>query len=322
MFLLYFVGLIFLIIGLGLLLETFYFRFYARELEGVVISYESDSSNDGTFYYPIVEYQEQNKIYRFRSGIGSGTFSYTLQQKVPILLLGEAHSSARLKGHYRRLLFSLFVFMGTISCTLGFYLLEWGMNLFFFTLFLLFFILYLWMKVLDKERKRKEKHFDYTPYEGVIGYRRDPLKELAADHIEKQHILVKKMYKFNLFFGIFLLGVASVWSYNLQQYISSAKHIQGSVVGHLNSSSSSENGTTLIRALIEFTPENSEKKVRFKSAIGSSTLLWKKGDSVWVYYRPQNPKDAMQDLGVFNYSIQIFIALLGLFSIFIGLKKR
>lgn len=75
------------------------------------------------------------------------------------------------------------------------------------------------------------------------------------------------------------------------------------------SSSTDSSGYTYY-AIVEFIDENG-RSVEFKDSVGASSPMYKRGDEVDVIYYSDEPKDAIIDRGIFNWSLSGGLAIGG-----------
>ena len=76
-------------------------------------------------------------------------------------------------------------------------------------------------------------------------------------------------------------------------------------------------GTTYT-PIISFSPGPGQNEIQFLGQFGSSHPTWKVGDKVWVLYDPNDPDNAMQDDGLWNYLVSIILGFIGILLIVIG----
>ena len=108
--------------------------------------------------------------------------------------------------------------------------------------------------------------------------------------------------------GVAVVAGALYWTSHLHGYIDKAVRTHGTIVSQKSSTS---DGSTTYAPVIKFTPYKSET-IRFTSSISSSNPSWEVGDTVLVYYDPDNSSDAMMDRGWFNYFFQLILGFIGL----------
>ncbi|MEN8147472.1 MAG: DUF3592 domain-containing protein [Campylobacterota bacterium] len=310
MILFYIVGMIFATLGLFMLLDTYFFRKKARTVQGSVVGYEKKRSKNGYHYYPVVRYSDQGDTYQFKSDIGSNTMSFSIDEDVDVLILENRHSSARLKRMARPVLALAFLFMGVIPIVLSIseiksadnqiYALQGGVLLLAAGTFIL-------LRFSKLYRDRTEKKFTYQRNKsGVVGY--ETTQDVITDaHVVQKATVSKTAHAFGAFTGAVMVAGALYWAEHLHAYLDSAVRTQGVIVSQKSSYS---DGSTTYAPIIEFAPYKS-KTVRFTSNVSSSSPSWKVGDSVNVFYDPNDTDDAIMDRGWFNYFFQLMLGLIG-----------
>lgn len=82
-------------------------------------------------------------------------------------------------------------------------------------------------------------------------------------------------------------------------------------------SSSDSSGYTYY-AIVKFTDENG-RSVEFKDSVGASSPMYKRGDEVDVIYYLDEPKDAIIDRGIFNWSLSGGLAIGGLLVLWMAI---
>ncbi len=323
MLIFYIVGLIFFIIGVAGLVEALLFKGKARTLKGQILGYETSHSKNGRFYQPVIHYRDGGKDYLFKSGIGTGTMKYALNEKVEVMLLGEWHSTARLKTMTRRWIALVFAAMGALFMGIAianfktsdhqFYAIEAA-------LILTIAAVGIGVTLTRKYRQKLESGFDYTLHKnGTIGYQPTPEMLLDTQSVQK-YSAPRAALLFGVILGAGMIIGSLYWADHVYSFIEKAEHVSGVIVSQTSHVS---DGTTMYSAVIEFTPYQHGKPVRFTSSISSSHPMWEVNDRVHVYYDPDKIDDAMEDLGVFNYIIQFVIGLTGLIIVVVsGIQYR
>ena len=311
MILFYIVGTVFATVGLFMYLDAYFFRKKARTIDGEVIGYEISRSKNGRYYHPVIQYRDQGNIYRFKADIGSNTMGYGINENVEVLILENKHSSARLKRMARPILALAFLFMGLMPIVIAVYEVESTENQIYAlegALLLLAAGTFILLHFSKTYRDKNEKEFTYQQNrDGVIGYL--TTEEMITDsQVVKRATVSKMAHAISAIIGAGVIVGALYWADHLHTYIDKAVRTHGTIVSQKSSTSDS---STTYAPIIEFTPYKSGT-IRFTSSISSSSPSWEVGDSVFVYYDPDNSSDAMMDRGWFNYFFQLMLGLVGL----------
>jgi len=318
MIILFIVGLAFVVLGFYLLLDDFFFRQRARQLEGHVVGFERTQSSKGELRYcPIFQYTDQGDRYQFRSSISSSQITYDIGEEVDVLILENMHSSVRATRGARLFIALAFAFIGSASFIFGVYELEetsyrdWAVEI---GLLLSLVSVYVLLQLSNRYRKKEEAKFSYVPNdEGLIGY--EPLGDLITTQVEvNKRTTSKKQHLFGIFIGSFLLIGSLYWANNTHDYVTSSTNIKGTIVGDHSSFS---DGKVVHAAVVEFTPQEFGIQ-RFTSRVSSSSPSWNIGDSLNVLYDPENINNAMIDRGVWNYAIQIIMGLIAILVLLVS----
>ena len=311
MILFFIVGTLFMVLGLFMLLDAYFFRKRARRIRGEVVAYEKHRSKNGYMYNPVVTYEDQGKVYRFTSDIGSSEMDYTLGEEVEVLLLDDQHSVARLKRNDRFFIASIFLFLGSVAVGTGVSeVTDDATQLLAVELSLLLLVAgtYLLLRFSQRYRKRlKEKHSDET-YVATVNDVQKETSLVEENSAVKKSAVSKGAHLFSLFLGAALVAGALYWTGTLQEYMQRAVRTTGTIV---DSSSSYSDDTLTYAPVVSFVPYRDES-IRFTSKRSSSHPSWHVGDEVVVLYDPDDVHDAMIDHGLWNYIVQMVMGLIGL----------
>ena len=119
------VSSVFLVFGLLLGLNYFYFKVNAKILPGRIHAIERYQSRQNrktsTFYRPLVEYAFKGESYVFTSNFGSSDIGWSLGQKVQVYSLDKGPEYVRLKAKIHFLFPLIFFIFGLAGSTYYFY---------------------------------------------------------------------------------------------------------------------------------------------------------------------------------------------------------
>jgi hypothetical protein len=126
---------------------------------------------------------------------------------------------------------------------------------------------------------------------------------------------------------LLLLGIAAIaggnyLNNNLTQMMETGITATGHVVRmESRRSNSSDGGGTLYHAVIEFETRKGET-IRFTDKLGASHPLYETGEDVRVVYKPNKPRDAIIDRGIWNRLVPGGLAAFGCLLIWGALSTQ
>ncbi len=318
MLLFFLVGTLFSAIGLYIVFDAYTFRSRARRLRGRVIGYETSRSKNGQMYHPVVEYDDSGRRYRFKAEIGSSAISYGLNDDVDVLILGNSHSTARLKRPARPFLGFIFIALGMVFVAVG------GSKLGNIVTFLLISFLlqtgsvYVISLFITQYRQRQEEKFDYDSDEnGIVGHNVSDEMISTVQEVQKRSVS-RTAYIISTVIGVLIVSGALYWADYQKKFIEKALHVPGKIV---DQQSRYSDGKTTYAAVVLFTPMNESREIRFTSKTSSSDPSWHIGDRVVVLYDPSDVHDVMIDKGWLNYIVQIIMFGIGLLLFLVSLRN-
>lgn len=318
MLLFFLVGTLFSAIGLYIVFDAYTFRSRARRLRGRVIGYETSRSKNGQMYHPVIEYEEGGRRYRFKAEIGSSAISYALNDDVDVLLLGNSHSTARLKRPVRPFLGFIFIAFGMVFAAVGGSKFGSTVTLLLISLLLQTAGVYVISLFMTQYRQRQEEKFDYESDEnGIVGHKVSDEMISTVEEVQKRSVS-RTAYIISTAIGALMIAGALYWADYQQKFIEKALHVPGKIVDRQSRYS---DGTTTYAAVVLFKPMHESGEIRFTSKISSSDPSWHIGDSVEVLYDPSDLHDAMIDRGWLNYIVQIAIFGIGLLLFSVSLRN-
>jgi len=305
------VGTVFTVLGLFLLLDAYFFRKKARRLRGTVVAYEQRRSKKGQMYTPVVTYEDEGRSHRFSSSISSSNMGYDIGETVEVLVMGDQHSSARIRRNDRLIIALAFFVMGSISTGVALSKLQDPQTQLLAVQILLFVLVvgtYLLLVISKKYRKREEEQYRQDGVESDVSDIGERSEELIVDNrVVQQHTVSKRARLVSLFIGLLLVAGSLYWAKVRYEFMDSAVKTVGLIV---DKSSTYKDGTATYAAVVTFETQQGVSQ-RFTSKVSSSNPSWHVGDKVELFYDPVDPADAMIDRGIWNYIVQIIMALVG-----------
>ncbi len=321
--LLFFIGVLFSVVGFYMVYDAHYYRKYARHYIGEVVRHEKKISSSTTFgqtrydYYPVIKYWADNKEYQFTSDIGSSTHIDEVGSSVDVLVLGDQHSTARLRLKSRLFLAYALSVVGTIVLFISF-----SNNLLFVPLGPIIIVLsVLIVHKIVLSTRQKGLHIEDPRFikDPAICPEDDKVNEtLPLDASPTKHIGTTRKLVSGLFFilSLLLFVYALNNAYEIKNFDGNSIKIEGEIV---EDRTHREGGLTIHTAIVAYQIRGEEPK-RY-DAFSTANPEFKVGDNVELAYDPAHTADIHIYSQEFMYAfvVAMLVVSLGLLLIAVGL---
>lgn len=258
------------------------------------------------------------------------TSSNMLTDKIPgtrvtLLVSPNKPDSVRRPGKIGITIAAILLGVGSVLFYAAFQVFKFSM---FSVLFPLLLLGYFGVKLYSKLSANPEMRADIIKMLKDIRDKKQPLvafDDSASSSASGAQILTEEeinvrlywMDRYNQYWVpvLLLLGMAAIaggyyLNNNLTQMMETGITASGHVVRMESRRNNSSDGGALYHAVIEFETRKGEK-IRFTDKLGASHPLYETGEDVRVVYKPDKPRDAIIDRGIWNRAVPGGLAAFG-----------